>query len=148
MSDFLFYVSLAANVMMLILIWVLSSAGNELKECIKQLEEVVDRKQERYDSLRERYNKLSEMKDEVVNDAKNLIKKQEDGDPPKHLWVFYSSNESHGVSITEGDVRKEDFYRKFLKWFYSTEKPTFTFYYSNGGSTTIMRKLITHFKVK
>ena len=146
MSDFLFYISCAFNIIAVILLWATSSRVNDLKEDIEQLNEVVDRKQARLEDMRERYKKLSELK-ENTDDITEEPKIEKDCFP-KHLWVFYSSNESHGISITEGDVRKEDFYRKFLKWFYSTEKPTFTFYYSNGGSTTIMRKLITHFKVK
>ena len=63
MPDFLFYVSCAANAMMVILIWALSYRVVDLKGQIDQLNEVIGNKQARYYSLRERYNKLSEMKD-------------------------------------------------------------------------------------
>ena len=135
------------NFALVCLLWMVATRAEQLKERNENLEDVVDRKQERYDELRERFNKLSSMKDDVFVEKLEEVTKEEKKSP-KHLWVFYSRTESFGVAVDEGSIKDGSVYRKFIKWFYSTEKPTFTFHYSNGTSTTIMRNLITHFEVK
>lgn len=151
MPDFIFYAYCAFNISIILLVWALSSRANDLKNHIKQLEEVVDRKQERYDGLKERYNKLlkikgSDVEDSIVEDNKEIVQKEDY--VPKNLWVFYTNKQCFGVSVDEGTIKDGSVYKKFIKWFYSTEKPSFTFHYSNGATTTILRSLISHFEVK
>ena len=133
------------NFALVCLLWMVAKKVEQLKEHNESLEDVVDRKQERYDDLRERYSKLLDMKKSVEKLEETIKKEYKD---PRHFWVFYSKTESFGVAVDEGNIKDGSVYRKFIKWFYSTEKPTFTFHYSNGTSTTIMRNLITHFEVK
>ena len=145
MSDFLFYISCAFNIIAVLLLWATSSRVNDLKEDIEQLNEVVDRKQARLEDMRERYKKLSELK-ENTDDITEEPKIEKDCFP-KNLWVFYGPNESYGVA-SSGNIKETENYKKFLKWIHCTEKPTFTFYYSNGSSKTVFRNKMTSFEVK
>ena len=62
---------------------------------------------------------------------------------PNIFRVYFDENSFVGMAVENGeDVRACKDYKRFLKWYFTTDKPHFTFYYSDKSSATILRKNI------